>query len=100
MPTKYNCRSEGAYKPKRSNGDAYNKGNERESIRAWRNTNAAHYTSGPQDQSKKADLLRSVDDFLSFNQHQRQSVPDPAISDQLYRSELARDEAQAKLQEW
>ena len=53
----------------------------------------------PQDRSK-TDLLRSVDDFLSINQQQRGGNPDPALTDRLYRTELARDEAQAKLQEW
>lgn len=72
--------------------------NTRDSIGAWRGGTTSSY----QQQAKKDDLLRSVDNFLANNNHQKTRTNTEAqqINDRLYRTEMARDEAQAKLQEW
>jgi hypothetical protein len=72
--------------------------NTRDSIGAWRGGTTSSY----QQQAKRDDLLRSVDNFLASNTHQKKRINSGShqINDRLYRTEMARDEAQAKLQEW
>jgi len=72
--------------------------NTTDSIGAWRGGTKSSY----QQQAKKDDLLRSVDNFLASNTHhkKRTNSGSQPINDRLYRTEMARDEAQAKLQEW
>ena len=68
--------------------------NTRDSIGAWRGGNTSS--------SCKDDLLRSVDNFLASNNQQKKKTHGESeqFHDRLYRTEMARDEAQAKLQEW
>ena len=71
-----------------------------DSIGAWRGGNVSSYHQQPK--SCKDELLRSVDNFLANNNQQKKKInSEPQhVNDRLYRTEMARDEAQAKLQEW
>jgi hypothetical protein len=76
--------------------------NTRDSIGAWRGGNTFSYQQHTKSTCKD-DLLRSVDNFLASNNQQKKKTNSDhshQIHDRLYRSEMARDEAQAKLQEW
>ena len=70
--------------------------NTQESIGAWRGGNNSSYQQ--QAKHSEEDLLRSVDKFLATNTQQKKKTSiagSQQINDRLYRTELARDEAQA-----
>ena len=71
-----------------------------DSIRAWHGTKSPASRQPPPAKSKD-ELLRSVDTFLaSHHQQQQRSGGTQPLSERLYRSDVALDEANAKLQEW